>query len=842
MAEIDAGLLAKIEATDATSGYSTLTGFLRGRKKYIGTLIEATGQQTLNELQQAIKRRGGRKLKVYPEIHTIYAEMPVNQVTELATVSAAQKIYDAAGDIQLSLHESVPLIMGAEKWQLPYRVRGRKLEGQGVKIAVIDSGIDARHPDLAGRVKKRKNFSGGRRRRGTEHGTHVAGIIAGSGRLSGYRHTGVAPKATLFDVKVFINSRKPTTRHAIIAATLWAVKKKADIINMSFGDNQGCKDGTCLLCKTVNYAVSQGVTVVSAAGNVGPAQGTISCPGNASEAVTVGATTKTTPPVVAGFSSRGSPQHPGKPDVVAPGEKIVAPQPNRSYTAMSGTSMATPHVTGIAALLFQSSGYVNGRKHKAPAELKRLIKQGVTDLGEHTTAQGSGLVNFKHELDTLQQSRKPALWFRKKKLQGQPSADPTLAEANEQPPTSCPARMQMFCPHHQQELCQTAYETCVHYQITQHFTLLKTLRMPDGQQPQTVPDTAVFQPDETLPTYRGTTSFSGKIIGTMSRKPIADLRIAMQNSSAYSNRRGKFNVHGIPKGITSIVISGPAIQPRTVYVHTAKKHSIKIDAIQNDRQFNLRFYRELARGNHPMERQLNPIYRWTAKVPPVFYINTNASAVHGGEVSKQAIKTARSVIMEILPVFSGRQYWVTPIKVCYFDGMTFDQIPHHSVVITFNDHILSQHLMGITFTAPDFTSWFPGSLDKVMIFVAHRSLAYHSTRYTMRQVIAHEVGHGFGYRHTSCLPSIMGKSILYEGGLFSPADKFHMHIMYHRPVGNTDIDNDPFPGRKMGEHTPKTQVFVDVVEDIQLPANLKKELERLPDAVTPLLQDAERMD
>ncbi len=127
-----------------------------------------------------------------------------------------------------------------------------------------------------------------------------------------------------------MNAETPTTRDTIIEATLWAVKKNVDVINMSFGDNHGCTDGTCPLCKTADYAVSKGITVVAAAGNVGPAEGTISCPGNAKDVITVGATTKTEPVVVAGYSSRGSTRQFDKPDLVAPGEKITAPQPGEN--------------------------------------------------------------------------------------------------------------------------------------------------------------------------------------------------------------------------------------------------------------------------------------------------------------------------------------------------------------------------------------------------------------------------------------------------------------------------------------------------------------------------------
>ena len=114
MAEIEASLLAKVQSEEPTTDRSVLVGFLRGRKKRIGTLIEAADGQSLKELKREIKRKGGKKLKVYEEIHTIYAEMPVENVQDLASVSCAQHVYDAEGEVTLTLHDSVPLVMGDE--------------------------------------------------------------------------------------------------------------------------------------------------------------------------------------------------------------------------------------------------------------------------------------------------------------------------------------------------------------------------------------------------------------------------------------------------------------------------------------------------------------------------------------------------------------------------------------------------------------------------------------------------------------------------------------------------------------------------------------------------------
>lgn len=476
MAEIETSLLAKVHASEGAYSQPVLIGFLRSRKKYIGTLVEAVNGQSLKDLKRAIKKKGGKKLKVYPEINTIFAEMPVDKVTELTSISCAQKVYEAEGDIKPCLNQSVPLIMGAEKWQIPYRIKGQKLEGQGIKVAVIDGGIDKKHPDFGWwRIKRIKNFSGGRKYHGTEHGTHVAGIIAGSGKASGYRFSGVAPKVKLYIAKVFINNE--TTRDIILDAIRWAIKKKVHVINMSLGERHACSDGSCSLCQMTDYAVSRGITVVVAAGNSGPWEGTIECPGNAKLAITVGAATKAQPLLIAGFSSRGSVKNSaGKPDLVAPGIGIIAPQPKKQYEMMKGTSMAAPHVTGLVALLYQAKKNLPGKKKLTPAEIKLALKQGCVDLKAHHTAQGCGLVNLKRSLAIIQPTPRPS-WFskRRKKI---PLVAGALAQTEiiAPQPATCPASLPMFCPHYDENVCNTRYETCVHYQAATQVNVLKKVK------------------------------------------------------------------------------------------------------------------------------------------------------------------------------------------------------------------------------------------------------------------------------------------------------------------------------------------------------------------------------
>ncbi|MGX7673931.1 S8 family serine peptidase [Plantactinospora sp. DSM 117369] len=256
------------------------------------------------------------------------------------------------GTRRISLDASVPQIGAPVAWQAGYT-------GRGVTVAVLDGGVDAGHPDLAGRVADSVNFTdatdGGDL---TGHGTHVASTIAGSGAASGGRYRGVAPEATLVSGKVCPNEFCDDS--AILAGMHWAaVDKRAAVVNLSLGGPDTPEIDP--LEEAVNRLTAEyGTLFVVAAGNSG-ADRAVGSPGSADAALTVGAVDRADQ--LADFSSRG-PRLDGavKPDLTAPGVDIVAaraadtelgaPVGDRYVTA-SGTSMATPHVAGSAALLAQ---------------------------------------------------------------------------------------------------------------------------------------------------------------------------------------------------------------------------------------------------------------------------------------------------------------------------------------------------------------------------------------------------------------------------------------------------------------------------------------------------------
>ncbi|MFK3981350.1 S8 family serine peptidase [Micromonospora sp. NPDC050397] len=229
--------------------------------------------------------------------------------------------------------------------------------GEGVRVAVLDTGIDASHPDLTDRIAESAVFVPDEEivdRRG--HGTHVASTIAGTGAASGGREKGVAPGAQLAVGKV-LSDQGYGLDSWVLAGMEWAARDAdAAIVNMSLGSDQP-SDGSDPISQAVNsLSAETGALFVVAAGNFG-APSTVSAPGAADAALTVGAVDGNDE--LAYFSSQGPrlADEALKPELTAPGVAILAAHSRYAagdegyYQTMDGTSMATPHVAGAAALL-----------------------------------------------------------------------------------------------------------------------------------------------------------------------------------------------------------------------------------------------------------------------------------------------------------------------------------------------------------------------------------------------------------------------------------------------------------------------------------------------------------
>ncbi|WP_371663209.1 S8 family serine peptidase [Streptomyces sp. NBC_00280] len=291
--------------------------------------------------------------------------------------------------VKASLDASVPQIGAPELWQAGY-------DGTGVKVAVLDTGVDAGHPDLAGKIAESTSFVPDQAvQDGHGHGTHVASTIVGSGAASAGRLKGVAPGAELLVGKVLGNDGRGQSSW-IIAGMEWAAHSGAEIVSMSLGGTAtGPSD---VLSETVDeLSASTGTLFVIASGNAGPGEQTVGTPGIADSALTVGAVDKSDK--LAPFSGRGP--RPGdfavKPEITAPGVSITAARAagtsmgtpvDDNYTAANGTSMATPHVAGAAALVAQSHPDWTG------AQLKEaLASTAKTNADNSVFEQGDGRVD-----------------------------------------------------------------------------------------------------------------------------------------------------------------------------------------------------------------------------------------------------------------------------------------------------------------------------------------------------------------------------------------------------------------------------------------------------------------
>lgn len=231
--------------------------------------------------------------------------------------------------------------------------------GLDINIAVLDTGVLKTHPDLKNRIKGCKDFSGvttivdGKCDDKNGHGTHVAGIIAADGGSDGFGIYGMAPEANLFIYKVCSNNGT-CWADDIAVALRTAADDGANVVNMSLGSDNPSQ----LITDATDYAVSKKVLVVAAAGNDGPYAGSIDYPGADVNVVAVGAVDKDIQ--ISDWSSRGinsitTPYVVEEKDIefAAPGVSVESTWKDGGYAILSGTSMATPHIVGLFAKLWQ---------------------------------------------------------------------------------------------------------------------------------------------------------------------------------------------------------------------------------------------------------------------------------------------------------------------------------------------------------------------------------------------------------------------------------------------------------------------------------------------------------
>ncbi|HLH29951.1 MAG TPA: S8 family peptidase, partial [Terriglobia bacterium] len=385
----------------------------------VRVIIQRTGPVTTAD-NDDVKKQGGKIIRNFHLINAHVVEVPA-KVADMLTSRPNVKNISIDEPAKATVATTEPsIVTGADIATQTYGVTGN-----GIGVAIIDSGI-ATHPDLPN-VVNAVDFVDSTRTGGYDpfgHGTHVAGTLAGNGAASGGMHMGSAPGVGLIDLRVLDGSGSGYTSD-VIAAIEWAVTNQnaagkngrsmnIRVINLSLGHEpfeSATTDPLTLACRT---AVQNGIVVVAAAGNLGKdatgktVYGGITSPGNEPTVITVGAVTTwgtytRQDDAIATYSSRGPTyiDHYVKPDVVAPGGSIVAAmspgsylavtyptlQQDGSYLRLSGTSMATPTVSGAVALMLQANPSLR------PNAVKAALMFTSEKMNASPLAQGAGYIN-----------------------------------------------------------------------------------------------------------------------------------------------------------------------------------------------------------------------------------------------------------------------------------------------------------------------------------------------------------------------------------------------------------------------------------------------------------------
>ena len=266
--------------------------------------------------------------------------------------------------------------------------------GTGIGVAILDTGLYP-HIDFGERIRGFQDFLGHRPYPYDDsgHGTHVAGILAGDGTASDRRYQGVAPGCHLVAAKV-LDRRGNGRLQDVLRALQWISFNQnlygIRIINISVGAAAMDSKAAARLIKAVEQAWDQGFVVVTAAGNMGPAYGSVTAPGSSKKVITVGASDMLDR--ISSVSGAGpTAECVCKPDLVAPGRRIMAcaPGAGNTYAIKSGTSMSTPVISGAAALALEKDPMLTN------VDIKMMLRDSADDLGLSRNQQGWGKFNCK---------------------------------------------------------------------------------------------------------------------------------------------------------------------------------------------------------------------------------------------------------------------------------------------------------------------------------------------------------------------------------------------------------------------------------------------------------------
>ena len=279
-----------------------------------------------------------------------------------------------------------PQVLGWELKTFDIQSQWKCSKGEGVRIAIIDTGCDLDHPDIKDNILQGMNFvePGKDPIDRAGHGTHTAGTIAASD--NGLGMVGVAPEAKIIPIKS-LNDKGNGNLNDVVNGIIWAADNSADFISMSLGSPQNSK----MIEEAVRYAVSKNVIMFCAAGNSGP-DSEIMYPARYEETISTAAIDENLNRT--GFSCSGESL-----DFLAPGHNILSCVPNDSYALMSGTSMSSPFVVGCAALLLAYNRRTNRYKLENKDDYLKVLGSMCRDISDNKFKskkyQGYGILNPK---------------------------------------------------------------------------------------------------------------------------------------------------------------------------------------------------------------------------------------------------------------------------------------------------------------------------------------------------------------------------------------------------------------------------------------------------------------
>ncbi len=321
-----------------------------------------------------IGSQGGKVTKELKRIDVLLVELPshdsewvINALRNVPKVSFVEE-----NGIMEAHSQTVPWgidrVFGDGSYSFPTWNASR---GEGIGVAILDTGIYCDHPDLIVIGGTNTIDATGHCSDGSGHGTHVAGTVAALDNNLGV--VGVAPDVDLYAVKVLDDGGGGTVA-SVVAGIEWAVDQDISIINMSLG---GGHHQTLQLA--IQDAYNEGVLLVASAGNSGPRPNSVSYPARYPEVIAVSATDINDG--FPNFSSRGS-----QVELAAPGVSILSTLPANRYGYGSGTSMASPHVAGVAALVRATDPALSN------VEIRKILQDTAEDIGLSSDRQGYGLV------------------------------------------------------------------------------------------------------------------------------------------------------------------------------------------------------------------------------------------------------------------------------------------------------------------------------------------------------------------------------------------------------------------------------------------------------------------